>query len=143
MQVSTWRTPVLCLAAALSLITLVGPAVADQEITVDKNVKIKIIKCEDGDCQEMIENLIGGEAKFFVGDDMHKKIVIRKIHCEGEDCEEHSGVHKLIFLGEDGDVEIMVAGGGHAWLSHDCEGEDCEELSRACDAEAWEGVCKS
>jgi len=121
---------VLCLTAVLSLIALAGPAVADDEIEVGKNVKIKVIKCEDGDCQEMIENLVGGEKmKFFLGDDVAKKIVIRKIYCEGEDCEEHSGVHKMIFLGEDGDVEIMVAGEGHAWLSHDCEGEDCEEHS--------------
>lgn len=127
MRVNTWRTPVLCLAAALSLIALVGPAVADDDVKVKKEVKIKVIKCEDGDCKEMIENLVGGDAKFFVGDDMHKKIVIRKIHCEGEDCEGNEGLHKMIFVGDDGDVQIMAGGDGHAWFSHDCEGEDCEE----------------
>ena len=59
MRVNTWRTPVLCLAAALSLIALIGPAVADDDVKVEKEVKIKVIKCEDGDCKEMIENFVG------------------------------------------------------------------------------------
>ena len=129
MRINIWRTPVLCLAAAVSLIALVGPAVADDEIKVDKKVKIKVIKCEDGDCQEMIENFVGEDVKVIFGDGMNKKIVIRKIHCEGEDCEENEGLHKIVFVGDDGDVQVMAGGDGHAWFSHDCEGDDCEEYS--------------
>ncbi len=132
MRVRTWRTPVLSLVAASSLsavVALAGPAVADQEITVDKDVKIKIIKCDDGDCTEMTGDSVGEDLKVFIGDGMNKKVVIRKIHCDGEDCEEHGGMHKMIFVGEDGDVQIMAGGEGHTWISHDCEGEDCEAHS--------------
>ena len=119
MRVNTWRTPVLCLTAVLSLIALAGPAVADDEIEDGKNVKIKVIECEDGDCQEMIENLVGGEKmKFFLGDDVAKKIVIRKFHCEGEDCEEHAGDYKMVFVRKVGDVQVIAGDGGHAWFGH-------------------------
>ena len=119
MRVRTWRTPVLCLVAVLSLIALAGPAVAGDDVKVKKDIKIKVIKCDDGDCEEMIEELIGEDVKVIVGDGMTKKVVIRKIHCEGEDCEEHSGNHKIVFVGEDGDVQIMGGGDGHKWISHD------------------------
>jgi hypothetical protein len=119
MRANTWKLPVLCLAAAQCLIVLAQPAVADQEVEADKKVQVKVIKCQEGDCEEMIENLIEGEnAEIMVGDDMAKKIVIRKVHCDGENCEEHEGLHKMVMVGDHGDVEVMAGDGGHSWISH-------------------------
>lgn len=119
MRANNWKTPVLCLVAALALIAFAQPAVADHEVKVDKDVRVKVIKCQDDDCKEMIESLaVGEDAKVFVGDDMAEKIVIRKVHCEGEDCEQHEAMHNMVFVGEDGDVKVLAGDGGHAWAGH-------------------------
>lgn len=125
MQANNWKTPLLGLAMALSLVALALPAAADTgdaattDIKVDKDVRVKVIKCEGDECAEMVENLTEGEnAHVIVGDGSHKKIVIRKVHCDGEDCDEEEGIHNMVFVGDDGNVEVLAGGEGHAWVSH-------------------------
>lgn len=109
----TWT--LTALALGLGAATL--PALAGDEVT--KDVRVKVIKCEDGDCQEMAGDMAADyDTEVIVGDDSGKKIVIRKVRCDGEDCEETEETHNMVFVGEDGDVEVVAGDGGHSWVSH-------------------------
>ncbi|MFQ5528518.1 MAG: S1C family serine protease, partial [Thermoanaerobaculia bacterium] len=114
MRTNTLKTLAACFVAALMLVAAAQTALADHD--GEKRVHIKkIVKCEDGDCTESIENLDHG-VEVIVDGDMSKRVHVKKIRCDGEDCEEHDGAHKMIFVG-DGDVEIMSGDEGYSWFS--------------------------
>lgn len=121
MKLRTWKVLAIGLVAPLSLALLAQPTIADHQ-TKKHKVK-KIIKCEDGECTETVEDLGDGENIEIViggddGESVTKRVQIRKMRCDGEECEEHEGHHNMVFVGDDGEVEIMAGGGGHAWVSH-------------------------
>ena len=120
MQAKISRNPAIFLALAalaLGLSALTLPVFADSDGDVEKDIRVKVIKCEDGDCSEMTDEMTE-DVEVIVGDDNAKKIVIRKVRCDGEDCEETSDTHNMVFVGEGGDVKVMAGGSGHAWVSH-------------------------
>ena len=119
MKPNFWKTLSVCLVAVLAVTLLAQPAMADGD-EQQKRVK-KIIKCEDGDCTETIENLGGGdEVKIIIGGDgdAEKHIKIHKIKCDGENCD-HAKGHKMVFVGDGGDKHVKIH-------KIECDGEDCD-----------------
>lgn len=118
MLLEPWKTRTVCLVAMLALAVFALPAAAGSDDEQDVRVK-KIVRCEDGDCTETIENLGDGDGvKIVLGDEMNKHVRIHKIKCDGDDCEEHEGMHKTVFVGDGGNVEVMTGDGSHAWVAH-------------------------
>lgn len=119
MRPDTRKAFLFCLTVALVSMAFVGPVVADQRDEVNKDLRVKVIKCQNDDCTEMVESLAGGEnAEIIVGDDSSQEIVVRKVHCQGEECEEHEGRHNMVFVGGHGDVKVLAGDEGYAWVSH-------------------------
>lgn len=113
MESKHWKTLAFSLVALVVAAVLAQPMLAGDG--VEKKVRVKkIVKCEDGDCTEMTEEVEGDDVHVMVGEDGAKHIEIRKM-CEGENCEDHEGVHKMVFVGGDGDVKVMSGEGGYAW----------------------------
>lgn len=111
------KNPVLLLILALGLLLPALPALAGDDGEAVEDVRVRVVRCEDGDCEEM-DAALDEDVEVVVGKGDAKKIVIRKVHCDGEDCEEHAETHNMVFVGDDGDIEVRTGNGGHKWVRH-------------------------
>lgn len=118
MKAANWKIAAACLAAAWTLVSYGSPAYAGDGAEVTKDVRVKVIKCDGDECAELTEGMKGIEdIEIIASDGMAKQIVIRKVDCDGEDCPEHGGHHKMVFVGDGGDVQVTTGDEGHAWVS--------------------------
>ena len=61
MKTGKWKIAVACLAAAWTFVSYGSPAYAGDDVEVDKDVRVRVIKCHGDDCGEVTERLKGIE----------------------------------------------------------------------------------
>ncbi len=107
------------IAGLLAIAALVPPAVwGGHEGDSDEVHVKKIIRCEGEECDEIVEEMGEAGVKVIVDGEGRKRVHIRRMHCDKEECEHgHDGKHRALFLG-DGDFEVLSGDGGYRWMAH-------------------------